>query len=71
MRWQGGEGGTVVGSEGREGGRVVRSEGGGFLVLFKGGKCRVTPIFHIFVSDVDHRKEKAGWFKDFLVWPQE
>ena len=60
MKWQGGEGG-----------RVVRSEGGGFLVLFKGGECRVTPRFHLLVSDINQRKERAGWIQDFLVWVQE
>ena len=71
VRWQGGEGGRVVGWQGGEGGRVVRLEGGEFLVLFKGGECRVTPRFHLFVSDVNQGKEKAGWIQDFLVWPQE
>ena len=50
MRWQGGEGR-----------RVVRSEGGRFLVLFKGGECRVTPRFYLFVSDLNQGKEKVGW----------
>ena len=59
MRWQGGEGG-----------RVVRLEGGGFLVMSKGGECRVTPRFHSFVSDINQGKEKAGWIQDLLVWPQ-
>ena len=46
---------------------MVRLEGGGFLVLFKGGECRVTPRFHLFISDVNQGKEKAGWIQDFLV----
>ena len=46
MRWQGGEGG-----------RVVRLEGGGFQGFFKGGECRVTPRFHLFVSDVNQEKD--------------
>ena len=29
----------------------------GFLVLFKGGGCRVTPRFHPTVSDVNQGKE--------------
>ena len=49
---------------------MVRSEGGGFLIFFKGGECRVTPRFYIFVSDVNQGKEKAGWIQDFLVWSQ-
>ena len=50
MRWQGGQGGTGV--------RLV---GGRFLVLFKNGECRVTARFHLFVSDGNQGKEKAGW----------
>ena len=46
-----------MGWQGREGGRVVRWEGGRFLVLFKGGGCRVSPRFHLFVSDVNQGKE--------------
>ena len=46
-----------MGWQGREGGRVVRWEGGRFLVLFKGGGCRVSPRFHFFVSDVNQGKE--------------
>ena len=34
MRWQGGEGGGVA-----------RSEGGRFLVLFKGGGCRMNQTY--------------------------
>ena len=57
MRWQGGKGGRVVKWQGGEGGRVVRSEGGGFLVLYKGGGCWLSPRFHLFVSDVNQGKE--------------
>ena len=60
MRWQGGEGGIVV-----------RSEGEGFLVLFKGGECSMILRFHLFVFDVNQGKIKAGWIQDFLVWSQE
>ena len=56
MRWQGGEGG-----------RVVRWDGGRFLVLFKGGGCRVSPRFHLFLFDVSQGKEWAGWIQDFLA----
>ena len=57
MRWQGGKGGRVVKWQGGEGGRVVSSEGGGFLVLYKGGGCWLSPRFHLFVSDVNQGKE--------------
>ena len=39
---------------------MVRWEGGSFLVLFKGGGCRVSPGFYLFVFDVNQRKKEAG-----------
>ena len=42
MRWQGGKGR-----------RVVKWEGERFLVLFKGGEHRMSPIFYLLVSDVN------------------
>ena len=45
--------------------------GGEVPVLFKGGEFRVTPRFHLLVSDVNQGEEKVGWNQDFLVWPQE
>ena len=53
VRWQVFKGGRVVRWQGGKGGRVVRWKGGRFLVLFKGGGCRVSPRFHLFVSDVN------------------
>ena len=70
MRWEGEKAGRVVRWQGGKAGRVVRWEVGRFLVLLKGGGCRVSPIFHIFVSDVNQGNEGAGWVQDFLVWPQ-
>ena len=32
---------------------------GGFL--FKGGGCRVSPRFYLFVFDVNQGKKEAGW----------
>ena len=49
--------------------RWGRWKSGEFLVLFKGGRCRVTPRFHLMVSDFNQGKEKAGWIHDFLEWP--
>ena len=49
MRWQGGKGA-----------RVVRWQGGRFLVLFKIGRHRVSPIFHLFVSDIDQQQNKVA-----------
>ena len=48
MRWQG-----------KKGRRVVRWEGGRFLVLFRGGKYRVSPRFCFFVSDVNQGNKGA------------
>ena len=59
MRWGVGKGGRVMWWQGGKGGRVVRWEGGMFLVLFKGGERRVSPRFHLFVSDVNQGNEGA------------
>ena len=67
---QSGKGGRIVRWQGQRGGRVVRWQGGRFLVLFKGGGRRVSPRFHLFVSDVDQWNEGAGWIQDYLVWQQ-
>ena len=50
-----------------KGGRVVKWQGGRFLVVFKGGGHRVTPRFHLFVSDVDQKNDCVGWVKDDLA----
>ena len=49
MRWQGGKGR-----------RVVKWQGGRFLVLFKCGGHRMSPRFHLFVSDVDQQWNKGA-----------
>ena len=46
---------------------MVKCKGGRFLVLFKGGDCRVSPRFHLFVSDVNQGNGGAGWVQDFLA----
>ena len=38
------------------------------LVLFKDGGHRVSPRFHLFVSDVNHGNKEVGWVQDFLAW---
>ena len=76
VRWQGGKGGRVVrwrgGKvarwQGGKGGRVVRWQGGRFLVLFKCGGCRVSPIFHLFASDVNQGNKGAGRVQNYLAW---
>ena len=59
MRWGGRKGGRVMRWQGEKGGKVVRWDGGMFLVLFKGGKRRVSPGFHLFVSGVNQGNEGA------------
>ena len=42
-----------------------------FLFFFKDGGCRMSPRFHLFVSDVNQGTKEVGWAQDFLVLPQE
>ena len=44
----------------RVGGRVVKWQGESFLVLFKTGEHRVSPRFHLFVSDVDQQRKEGA-----------
>ena len=53
-RWERWEGSEVARWGRRE--REARLEGGRSLILFKGGKCRVTTKFHLFVFDVNQGK---------------
>ena len=69
MKQQGEKGRRVARWQSGRGGRVVRWEGGRFLVFFKGGGCRVSPRFHLFVS-VSQGKEWTGWIQYFLAWQQ-
>ena len=55
-RWQGGKDARVVRWQG---GRMVKCQGGRFLVLFKIGRHRVSPRFHLFVSDIDQQQNKV------------
>ena len=56
--------------EGGKGGRVVRRDDERYLVLFKGWGHRMSPRFHLFVSDVNQENEGTRWVQDFLAWPQ-
>ena len=68
VRWQVGKGRRVVSWQGGEGGRLLKWQGGRFLVLFKGERRRVTPRFHLFISNVNQRNGGAGWVQgDFLA----
>ena len=67
VKWQGRRDGRVVRWQVEKGGRVVKWQGGRFLVVFKGGGRRVTPRFHLFVSDVDQKNDCIGWVKDDLA----
>ena len=48
----------------------MRQKGGRYLVLFKSGGHKMSPKFHLFVSDVNQGNEGVGWVQDFLAWPQ-
>ena len=48
----------------------MKWQGERFLVVFNGGECRVTPRFHLFVSDADQLNDGAGWVQDDFAWPQ-
>ena len=39
---------------------MVRWECEGFLVLFKGEGCRLSPRFYLFVFDINQRNKEAG-----------
>ena len=67
VRWQGGNGGKVVRWQSWKGGRMVRWKGERYLVLFKGEGHKMSPRFHLFVSDVN---QGVGWVHDFLAWLQ-
>ena len=62
VRWEGEEGGK----DGWKGGRMVRQKGGRYLVLYK-----MSPRFHLFVSDVNQGIKGVGWVHNFLAWLQE
>ena len=68
--WEDGEGGRIVSWQGGKGGRIVKWQGGKFLVLLKGGGCRVSPRFYLFISDVDQRNAGTGLVQDYLAWLQ-
>ena len=67
MRWQGGK---VVRWQSGKVRRMVRQKGGRYLVLFKDGGLKVSPRFHLFVSDVNQGNKGVGWLQDFLAWLQ-
>ena len=80
-RWEGGEGGRVVRRQdgkgrkvvrwqGGKGGRMVRQKGGRYVVLFKSGGHKMSPKFHLFVSDIDQGNEEVRGVQDFLAWSQ-
>ena len=65
VRWQDGKGGKVVRSQGGKGGRMVWQKGERYLVLFKSGRHKMSPRFHIFVSDVNQGLKEWDGFKIF------
>ena len=48
----------------------MRQKGGRYLVLFKDGGHKMSPRFHLFLSDVNQGYKGLGWVQDFLAWPQ-
>ena len=46
--------------QGEKGGRLVKWQRGRFLVFLKSGGHRVSPRFHLFVSDVDEQRNKGA-----------
>ena len=65
VTWQDGKGGKVVRWQGGKGGRMLRQKGGRYLVLFKSGGHKMSPRFHIFVSDVNQGMKGWDGFKTF------
>ena len=65
-RWQGGKGGKVVRWQGWKGGRMVRQKSGRYLFFFKDGEHKMSPRFHLFVSDVNQENAGVGCVQDFL-----
>ena len=51
--------------------RIVRQKGVMYLVLFKGGGHKLSPRFHLFVSDVNQGNKEVRWVQNFLACPQE
>ena len=49
---------------------MVRQKGGRYLVLFKGGGHKMSPRFHLFVSDINQGNDEVGCVQDFLPSPQ-
>ena len=39
------------------------------LVLFEGEGRRMSPTFHLFISDVNQGNEGPGCVQDILAWP--
>ena len=59
-RWQGRKGVRVLRWQDGQRRRVVKWQSGRFLVLFKSGGHRVSPRFHLFVSDVDQQQNEGA-----------
>ena len=60
VKWQDGKGGKVVRWQGGKGGRMVRQKVGSYLALFKDGGHKMSPRFHLFVSDVNQVNKGEG-----------
>ena len=49
---------------------MVRQKGERYLVLFKGRGHKMSPRFHVFVSDFNQGNKGVVWVQDFLPWLQ-
>ena len=65
------KGGKVVRWQVGKGERMVRQKVGMYMVLFRGARHKMSPRFHLFISDVNQGNEGVGWVQDFLAWPPE
>ena len=66
MRWQVGKSGRVVRWQGGKCREEVRSQSGRLMFLFNSGGHRVSPRFHLFVSDVNQKTKEQDMLKTFL-----
>ena len=65
--WEIRKGGRLVRWQGEKGGRMVRQKGGRYLVLFKDGRYKLSPRFHLSLFLVLIKGTKGwDWFKIFL-----
>ena len=55
----------------KKGYRVVSWEDGRCQILLKGGGCGLSPIFILFVFDVNQGNKEVEWIQDFSHGPRD